>query len=159
MESQQFCSLFPRNGVCIAVPSYQRAYSWEKAQWQQLIDDLKESEGNYYLGHFLFEHPEGETDPDKLLVIDGQQRLTTLIIFFSCLRHALSRSEEDYAHISALSARRKTAGALQQSILSALQTNAGKSDALVGLIFQNLRTLPHYGSTTLYLCKRCQTNG
>ena len=98
MESQQFCSLFPRNGVCIAVPSYQRAYSWEKAQWQQLIDDLKESEGNYYLGHFLFEHPEGETDSDKLLVIDGQQRLTTLIIFFSCLRHALSRSEEDYAH-------------------------------------------------------------
>ena len=98
MESQQFCSLFPRNGVCIAVPSYQRAYSWEKTQWQQLIDDLKDSEGNYYLGHFLFEHPEDEKDPDKLLVIDGQQRLTTLIIFFSCLRHALSRSEEDFAH-------------------------------------------------------------
>ena len=98
MESQQFCSLFPRNGVCIAVPSYQRAYSWEKPQWQQLIDDLKDSEGNYYLGHFLFEHPEGEKDADRLLVIDGQQRLTTLIIFFSCLRHALSRSEEDYVH-------------------------------------------------------------
>ena len=96
MEAQQFCSLFPRKGVCIAVPSYQRPYSWEKNQWQPLIDDLKDSEGDYYLGHFLFEHPEKDTD--RLLVIDGQQRLTTLIIFFSCMRNALSRSEEDYAH-------------------------------------------------------------
>lgn len=98
MESQQFCSLFPQKGVCIAVPSYQRAYSWENAQWQQLIDDLKDLEGNYYLGHFLFEIPEDGKDSDRLFVIDGQQRLTTLIIFFSCLRNALLRSDEDYVH-------------------------------------------------------------
>ena len=96
MESQQFCSLFPQKGV-LAVPSYQRAYSWEKPQWQQFIEDLRESEGNYYLGHFLFEHSEDEKDSDRLFVIDGQQRLTTVIIFFSCLRNALLRSGEDYA--------------------------------------------------------------
>ena len=53
------------------IPEYQRAYSWETPQWEQFIDDLKNVKEKYYLGHFLFE--EGT---DRLLVIDGQQRLT-----------------------------------------------------------------------------------
>ena len=66
------------------IPEYQRAYSWEMPQWEQFIDDLKNVKEKYYLGHFLFE--EGT---DRLLVIDGQQRITTCMIFFraviSCL--------------------------------------------------------------------------
>ena len=62
------------------IPEYQRAYSWEESQWAQCIDDLKNVQEKYYLGHFLFE--EGA---DRLLVIDGQQRLTTCMIFFGRL--------------------------------------------------------------------------
>ena len=59
------------------IPEYQRAYSWEMPQWEQFIDDLKNVKEKYYFGHFLFE--EGT---DRLLVIDGQQRITTCMIFF-----------------------------------------------------------------------------
>jgi len=71
-----------------AIPPYQRAYSWREEQLTQFLRDLKEQpEGKpYFLGHFLFERDAcGEAASRQLFVIDGQQRLTTVIIFFSCL--------------------------------------------------------------------------
>lgn len=80
-------------GNKIVVPSYQRAYSWEtpvektdrSTQTDVFLSDLEEySKSNakspYYFGHFLFE----ERD-EKFQVIDGQQRLTTIVIFLSAL--------------------------------------------------------------------------
>lgn len=68
----------------IKVPDYQRAYSWGDTQIEQFLLDIKEyidKKGiNYYIGHFLFE----KKDNEKMgYVIDGQQRLTTIIIFLS----------------------------------------------------------------------------
>ena len=68
------------------IPEYQRAYSWEMPQWEQFIDDLKNVKEKYYLGHFLFE--EGT---DRLLVIDGQQRITTCMIFFRAVINCLEK--------------------------------------------------------------------
>ena len=70
-----------------AVPSYQRAYSWQVEhgdQVGQFLRDIREQEPGrrYYLGHFLFEH---DSCDEPLLVVDGQQRLTTTVIFMSCL--------------------------------------------------------------------------
>lgn len=68
----------------IKVPDYQRAYSWEEKQIEQFLLDIKEyldKDINYYIGHFLFEK---NKDNEKIgYVIDGQQRLTTIIIFLS----------------------------------------------------------------------------
>jgi hypothetical protein len=63
----------------ITVPSYQRAYSWEEKQLDQFIGDLIEmtsKEKGYYFGHFIF-----EKSNDNFQVIDGQQRITTFILF------------------------------------------------------------------------------
>ncbi|MBJ6146316.1 DUF262 domain-containing protein [Hymenobacter sp. BT559] len=79
----------------IVVPSYQRAYSWEteakpdvttSKQVNVFLSDLEDYNKSsattpYYFGHFLFEQ-KGETE---FGVIDGQQRLTTLVIFLSAL--------------------------------------------------------------------------
>ena len=68
----------------IKVPDYQRAYSWEEKQIEQFLLDIKEyldKDINYYIGHFLFEK---KKDNEKIgYIIDGQQRLTTIIIFLS----------------------------------------------------------------------------
>ena len=50
---------------------------------------MKNAQRQYYLGHFLFEE-EGENE-NTLLIIDGQQRLTTCVIFFSCLKNELKK--------------------------------------------------------------------
>lgn len=73
------------------IPTYQRAYAWIDKQRDQFIKDLQDTTGGYYLGHYLFE--EDNTNKVKN-VIDGQQRLTTVVIFMSCMYHAL-KSRQD----------------------------------------------------------------
>ena len=65
----------------VRIPAYQRAYSWKKKQYTQFLEDLLEQKGKkYYLGQFLF-----EKDGNTLFIIDGQQRLTTTILFLSAI--------------------------------------------------------------------------
>jgi len=81
-------------GNQITVPDYQRAYSWDtetdrskpQRQVNQFIADLEDYRSSaaasaYYFGHFLFEKYEDK----RYGVIDGQQRLTTVVIFLSAL--------------------------------------------------------------------------
>lgn len=68
------------------IPSYQRAYSWETPQLKQFVADLLEAREKYYMGHFLF-----ESSGDTLLVIDGQQRITTCMIFFRAVVNVLNK--------------------------------------------------------------------
>lgn len=84
----------PRKNL-FAVPNYQRAYSWEKdKQIKQFLKDIKEhptSVEQYHLGHFLFE--EDEHNKNKFWIIDGQQRLTTVVIFLACVYNKLKDTE------------------------------------------------------------------
>ncbi len=69
------------------VPPYQRPYSWESEQIEDLWDDLYSSfesdEEEYFLGSIILSK---NKDGKYLDVIDGQQRLTTLMILFCTLR-------------------------------------------------------------------------
>jgi len=91
--------LFHEDGIQFAIPAYQRAYSWEydkdRKQIEQFIIDIQDQnpKKKYFLGHFLFER--NENMETKFWVIDGQQRLTTVIIFFSCLIRELENREKD----------------------------------------------------------------
>ena len=81
------------SGKSIVVPNYQRAYSWDtdltdksSKQVNIFLSDLQDyvnshSSTPYYLGHFLFE----ERSLSEYAIIDGQQRLTTTVIFISAL--------------------------------------------------------------------------
>lgn len=89
-------------GNKIIVPTYQRAYSWEtpkenssrKTQTDVFLSDLEDykkskAQTPYYFGHFLFENKD-----NKFFVIDGQQRLTTIVIFLSALYKKLKSLRE-----------------------------------------------------------------
>lgn len=81
-------------GNRIFVPTYQRAYSWDTEtdsgkspkQVNTFLTDLEDynrssTKSKYYFGHFLFE----EKSENEFGVIDGQQRLTTIVVFLSAL--------------------------------------------------------------------------
>ncbi len=87
MEAINIQSLFSTASQFV-IPSYQRAYSWGTNQREQFIEDLRDAVDRYYLGHFLFEKADGS---DSVCLIDGQQRLTTIVIFFSCMQKELER--------------------------------------------------------------------
>lgn len=78
--AESISQLFKNNNN-LRIPAYQRAYSWEGKQCLQFLDDLLEQCGKkYYLGQFLF-----EKDGSTFFIIDGQQRLTTAILFLSAI--------------------------------------------------------------------------
>ena len=68
----------------ITIPEYQRPYVWQEKQINRLLNDIIEHQENdvekpmYYLGSMII-HKDG----DKLNIIDGQQRLTTMLLFNS----------------------------------------------------------------------------
>jgi uncharacterized protein with ParB-like and HNH nuclease domain len=74
------------------IPLFQRPYSWESPQWTTLWQDLaelceEEHPRNHFIGSIVTmpskSVPEGVT---KYILIDGQQRLTTLLILLAVVR-------------------------------------------------------------------------
>lgn len=77
----------------LIVPSYQRAYSWEETQLKQFISDILEiGNKNYYFGHFILEEKS-----DSFEIIDGQQRITTFILFAMVCKLFGAADAEDYS--------------------------------------------------------------
>ncbi|GAA8665598.1 DUF262 and DUF1524 domain-containing protein [Helicobacter pylori] len=73
------------------IPIYQRLYSWKKEQCEQLWDDIIKIGGNdkmngHFIGSILYVR-NGITHSSPLLIIDGQQRLTTITLLCIALRN------------------------------------------------------------------------
>lgn len=88
--------LFDSSQKSFIIPVYQRAYSWEKEQWNTFLKDLFEQiegQNNYFFGNILLETLKKDT---KYEIIDGQQRITTLTVFIRALLNVLlNRKNED----------------------------------------------------------------
>lgn len=70
------------------IPVYQRAYSWEvEDNLKDFLSDIvnQHTERSYFLGSFLF-HLNGSRGEFSIVdIVDGQQRLTTFIVFINSL--------------------------------------------------------------------------
>ncbi|GHQ80995.1 hypothetical protein VN0406_09990 [Helicobacter pylori] len=82
----------------LVIPIYQRVYSWEKEQCKQLWDDIIKIGGNdkmngHFIGSILYARVD-DTHSSPLLIIDGQQRLTTITLLLTALRDHLNDEDE-----------------------------------------------------------------
>ncbi|OPG25496.1 DUF262 and DUF1524 domain-containing protein [Helicobacter pylori] len=79
------------------IPIYQRLYSWKKEQCEQLWDDWddiikiggNDKMNGHFIGSILYVRDDN-TPSSPLLIIDGQQRLTTITLLFIALRNRSS---------------------------------------------------------------------
>lgn len=71
-------------GARYVIPLYQRAYAWEDEEIEQLIDDINDSTGDYYIGSLVVAKVKGKVETYE--VVDGQQRLTTLYLLLHYLK-------------------------------------------------------------------------
>lgn len=73
------------------IPKYQRAYAWKEENLEYFLDDLKNqrSEKSYFLGTLLFHEKKARGEYEFIDVVDGQQRLTTIIIFMKIIINIL----------------------------------------------------------------------
>lgn len=83
--------LFDSSQKHFIIPVYQRAYSWDKDNWNIFLTDLKEQingDNNYFYGNILLETIRKEIQYE---IIDGQQRLTTLTLLLRALIDVLKK--------------------------------------------------------------------
>lgn len=75
----------------LEIPFFQRSYVWGEEQWERLLEDMYQiclTNKTYFLGSVILKQQQTTTSQqigDRRIVIDGQQRLTTLNIFFKVL--------------------------------------------------------------------------
>lgn len=77
--------------VQFVIPVYQRNYDWKNAECKELLNDIMsvetEDRGTHFIGSIVFIH-EGTystSEVKELVIIDGQQRLTTINILYVAL--------------------------------------------------------------------------
>lgn len=71
------------------IPFYQRSYVWGEDKWSRFLDDMyyvSLYRKSYFLGSIILKQENTSIgSADERTIIDGQQRLTTIIIFFKTL--------------------------------------------------------------------------
>lgn len=89
-----------RKYTSFEIPNFQRDYSWNVQYYANFFDDIinsielddqKHVINNYFIGTMVF----SEAGLEKVQVIDGQQRLTTLTILISALARRLGEIPDD----------------------------------------------------------------
>lgn len=107
------------------VPLFQRTYSWKPKNWKTLWEDIcilyeAEAEHTHFIGSIVTSNiPTRPEEVSKHLLIDGQQRLTTIMILLAVIRdldssedkrlsqeirenYLTNRFHEDYDHLKLL---------------------------------------------------------
>ena len=81
------------------IPLFQRPYSWQHNDWETLWNDIIETyrfnpAGGHFLGSIVSKSQPGTPEGvSPYIVIDGQQRLTTLSIVIAALRDTISKAD------------------------------------------------------------------
>ena len=105
--------LFKHGKRVFRIPDYQRGYSWEKQQREDLLNDIQYLikggyEYRHYTGTIVASRNKEETekvakDYEVLDVVDGQQRMTSIILLLSVICRSLQvskeRNSDDYTEI------------------------------------------------------------
>jgi hypothetical protein len=78
------------------IPPYQREYSWQKAHWEDLFQDLVEADGAHFLGTIITLNTTTDAvHSGELELIDGQQRMTTLTLLLAAVYSVLKQHYDE----------------------------------------------------------------
>lgn len=81
-------------GKTLKIPEYQRSYAWEKQNVRDLIEDISESletNSSHYIGTVVLAKT---SISDTYNIVDGQQRLTTILMILNVLILRLKDSDD-----------------------------------------------------------------
>lgn len=100
-----FKNFMTQNKTQFVIPVYQRNYDWTTQECRKLLYDIfeigeKEEDDTHFIGSIVFIHDGVYTSSDvrQLVIIDGQQRLTTMTLLYLALYHfALKNKMEEIA--------------------------------------------------------------
>lgn len=87
-ESSQVRKIFiPGDDNYYNIPIYQRNYSWGYDNIEAFFNDVNNEKEGYYIGNLLI--TPNEKDKKAYDVVDGQQRLTTIVLMLLAISHII----------------------------------------------------------------------
>ena len=90
VKKQNIMELLENSEKVFIIPPFQRNYEWEEIQCKELFEDIKlianDKNKRHYLGNVVFYINEENDLGEEYILIDGQQRVTTILIFLCALR-------------------------------------------------------------------------
>lgn len=83
-------------GTKFIIPVYQRNYDWKQKQCQQLLSDIENINPKlgYFIGSVVHKSKSNLTEIRELVIIDGQQRLTTLTLFLYVISEVFQKNND-----------------------------------------------------------------
>ncbi|HEY9170305.1 MAG TPA: DUF262 domain-containing HNH endonuclease family protein [Lutibacter sp.] len=91
------------NDISYYIPKYQREYVWTKYNWESFFDDIEESDGGHFLGSIICINTQSDSlKPGELELVDGQQRMTTISLFYLAVFKYLSENISDPTDVDLL---------------------------------------------------------
>lgn len=100
-QEQKLLSLLSNYSVTFFIPPYQRNYEWDESQcsafWDDVLSTYKKNREGIKTEHFFgtltyFQSEPVFGQPTQLVLIDGQQRVTTTMLFLIAMRDLLNDS-------------------------------------------------------------------
>ena len=89
---ENYLAAFFHSTKPLVIPVYQRNYTWKKENCKLLFDDILNisdiPDKKHFIGSIVF-----VDDPDAYIIIDGQQRITTISILLLALRNAMMNDD------------------------------------------------------------------
>lgn len=74
------------SNIKYTIPRYQREYVWGKKDWENIFDDIWYNDSGHFLGSIICINRSDDSLQTQLLeIVDGQQRLTTLSLFYAAI--------------------------------------------------------------------------
>ena len=99
MDKKRIPDIFTKSSY-LEIPFFQRSYVWQEENWLRFIEDCKDiskNKKNYFFGTYIIKQVLTETGAshgELRRIIDGQQRITTLILFLLALTNELGCYEK-----------------------------------------------------------------
>ena len=96
-NQQRIWRLFNQQGIEFIIPIYQRNYDWKEEQCIQLLNDILElgksdQNDSHFIGSIVYISDNFFLDENKYVIIDGQQRITTLTLLLIALYKSYKKS-------------------------------------------------------------------
>ena len=104
IQQQELLSFIGAPDVQLAIPTYQRPYSWTRDQCFELWLDIQRAaraDRAHFAGTILFSSEQPSNGMRRIAVIDGQQRVTTAVLLLAALCRFLRTSGQSLPGTSA----------------------------------------------------------
>ena len=105
VESKNVRELLMGNTSPFFIPPFQRSYAWGKPELSRFFHDItrlleselsgKEPKLQHFFGTLVVKREYQSLDKDIIIVVDGQQRITTTLLFLLALRDTFPMSDDE----------------------------------------------------------------